>query len=143
MTLPRQKSREIVFLLLFSSELQSDLEEIVPLVMEQLKVTKKDVRASCDRVYAILEKIESIDSMIKECSTEFDFDRIQKVELNVIRLGIYEALYDEGIPYKVAVSEAMRMCKKFSTQEAVAFVNAIIDKACSHDKEAPKLSDSE
>ena len=65
--------------------------------------------------------------MIRKTAVSYAFERIQSVERNVLRLGVFEMLYDSSIPPKVAISEAMRLSRKFSNPESSHFINALLD----------------
>lgn len=131
MALPPQKFREIVFQILYSYgfnfEVQGEENEMIPFMMHELKVTKRTMVEAHERMNAVLGKQEEIDAQIKEASTEYSFERISRVELTILRLGLFEILFDSGIPPKVAIAEAIRLCRKFGTPESADFVNAILD----------------
>lgn len=130
MALAHQKFREIVFLLLYSYDLGKGAdEEVIPLVMTELAVTRRSVKEAQHRMCEVLKLRSEIDSLIEKISKSYDFDRIQSVEKNVLRLGLYEMMHDDEIPPKVAIAEAMRLTRKFATPEASSFVNAVMDKA--------------
>jgi len=128
MALPPQKFREIVFQLLYSQGFAPiESEESIPFMMNELKVTKRvmlDVHARIDK---ILEKYSEIDRKLETASTSYSFDRISRVEKTILRLGVFEILFDEAIPDKVAIAEAIRLSRKFGTPESAHFVNAILD----------------
>lgn len=128
MALSPFKFREILFQLLYSHDFaQSGGEEMIELLMEQLAVTKKTVRDAHERVTLILEKRAEIDPLIARLSTAYDFDRIPRAERNILRLSLYEMLFDPTVPPKVAIAEAIRLCRKFASPEAAEFVNALLD----------------
>ncbi len=128
MPIPQQKYREIIFLTLFTELTGKTQEkETIELVMELLQTSKSNVLKAKEEAALILQKLPEIDGVIAKFATEYDFDRIQTVEKTALRLGAYELLQKE-IPPKVAIAEALRLTKKFSTPSAVAFVNAILDK---------------
>ncbi|MCB1136439.1 MAG: transcription antitermination factor NusB [Chlamydiia bacterium] len=128
MTLPLQKFRELVFQLLFAHSVQAqDEREIRELMMRELATTKRNVRDAQLRVAEIAAKMPVLDRLIREVATAYELERIQAVERNCLRLGLYEMLYDDAIPAKVAITEAMRLVRKFSTAEAARFVNAVMD----------------
>jgi len=128
MAVPIQKFREILFQLLYSYDIGSPNEEdMIPLIMKEVSVTKKVVREAQARVNLILEKLSAIDKLISNTSTSYSFDRIQSVERNILRIGIYELVFDENIPPKVAIAEAMRLARKFGSPESAAFINALLD----------------
>jgi transcription antitermination protein NusB len=131
MTLPKQKFREVVFLLLYSYDFTADFEESIPLVMEELRVSKKAVLEAVERAKKILEKMPDIDEKIAEFSTSYEFQRIPRAEKNILRLAIFELLFEgkdgESLPEKVVISEGIRLARKFASFEAASFVNAVLD----------------
>ncbi len=65
--------------------------------------------------------------MIAQTAFGYEFDRIPHVERAVLRLGIYELYFSNEVPPKVAISEAVRLAKKFATIESSRFINGILD----------------
>lgn len=127
MPLPPQKFREAVFQILYSSDFGSEPEEMVPFMMEELKTTRKAMLEARGRVDHALTKQPEIDEIITTASTEYSFERISRVERTILRLGLYELLFDSTLPPKVVIAEAIRLCRKFGTPESAQFVNAILD----------------
>lgn len=128
MAMPPQKFREIVFQILYSYDLTGERgDDIVPLLMKELSVSRKSVLEAQETADKILQKRDEIDAAIGRVSVSYAFSRIQSVERNILRLGVYELLTDDAIPPKVAIAEAMRLCRKFTSSEAASFVNAILD----------------
>lgn len=128
MALPPQKFREIVFQILYSYDftLLED-EEMVPFMMNELKVTKRIMLDAHDRMRQVLAKQGEIDQKIRTASTEYSFERISRVERTILRLGLFELLFDPTLPPLVAIAEAIRLCRKFGTPESSQFINAILD----------------
>lgn len=128
MSVPQKKFREIVFQVLYSYDLgQTDHQEIIDLLMNELAVTRKTVRMAIEKAGYIIHVHEETDAMIAEASVSYAFNRIQTVEKNILRLGIFELLFDDEIPPKVAISEAVRLARKFGSPESANFVNAVLD----------------
>lgn len=128
MSLAPQKFREIVFQLLYSCDFEATSdEEMVPFMMHELKVTKRIMVDATTRMRLAMAKRSEIDAMIQTTSTEYTFERISRVEKTILRLSLFELLFDDSIPPKVAIAEAIRLCRKFGTPESSQFVNAILD----------------
>jgi transcription antitermination protein NusB len=128
MALSQQKFREIVFQLLYSLDIgRPDETLMIELMMAELTVSKKNVRLAQERVHHIQAKLSEIDSLISSVSTSYDFGRIQTVTKNILRLGVFELFFDDQIPPKVAIAEAIRLSRKFNTPESASFVNALLD----------------
>lgn len=128
MALAPQKFREVILQLLYSQEIgQPEAALMTDLMMTELEISKKNVLLAQERVRAILAHLPEIDNIITSLSTSYDFERIQTVTKNILRLGIFELLFDDQIPPKVAIAEAIRLSRKFNTPESAAFVNALLD----------------
>jgi N utilization substance protein B len=129
MALPPQKFREIVFQILYSSDFPGpETEETALMLMGELKVTKKSVLEANEKVKQIDSKLIEIDEKIATYSTDYSFDRISRVEKTILRLSIYELLFETSLPPLVAIAEAIRMTRKFGTPESAHFVNAVLDR---------------
>jgi len=128
MALPVRKFREVVLQLLYSLDIdEGEPEELEVLLAAELGIAQSDVRRARDRVSHIVSLLHELDAQIEEVSKEYALDRIQRIERNVLRLGVYEMLHDPEVPSKVAIAEAVRLTRKFSTPEASLFVNALLD----------------
>lgn len=128
MTLSHQKFREIVLQLLYSQDItRPDEALMLELMMAELAVSKKNVRLAQERVKKIKDLLPQIDPLITSVSASYDFDRIQVVTKNILRLAVFELFFDDQIPPKVAIAEAIRLSRKFNTPESASFVNALLD----------------
>lgn len=127
-----EKVRELVFLLLYGQTQHegNSEKELMDMVMNELKVSRSAVRSAFDRCQKIVDSLEKVDSMISEMSTSFSFDRIQNAELAILRLSFWEMFFEKKEPPKVILSEAKRLTKKFTEDEAVRFVLALLMTAC-------------
>lgn len=128
MNIPMQKLREIIFQMLYSYDVgKTNQEDMSELMMKELSVSRANIAVAQQKVEEIQAIMEELDAMIAGASFSYAFDRIQTVERNILRLGVYELFFETNIPPKVAISEALRLARKFSTPEAANFVNAILD----------------
>ncbi len=78
-------------------------------------------------IRGVLSKRTEVDAKIRSHADNWDFDRIAKVDLSVLRLAVYEMLFREDIPPVVSINEAIEIAKRFSTEESGRFVNGILD----------------
>lgn len=128
MAIPAKKFRELVFQMLYSFDMgRATDESMIPLLAQELATTKNVVKQAQERVHQIRHHLDTLDSLITNASHAYAFERIQSTERNILRLAIFELLFDETIPNNIVITEAIRLTKKFSTKEAAAFVHAIID----------------
>lgn len=88
----------------------------------------KDVVKITDKVTDILCKLSEIDSKIEEKLDNWKFERIGKAELSIMRIAVYEILFDDTIDTAVAISEAVKMSKKYCDDKSHSFVNGVLAK---------------
>jgi N utilization substance protein B len=127
MALPKEKFREIVFQLLYSSDFAGEEEAVSSLLMQEHKTTRSNLRLAKERAGKVADRTLVLDEKIGGASTAYSFERISGVERNILRLGVFELLFDPEIPPKVAIAEAIRLCRKFGTKESAKYVNAVMD----------------
>ncbi|NLL00273.1 MAG: transcription antitermination factor NusB [Clostridiales bacterium] len=127
----RREIREHIFLMLFRKDFHNsqDLLEQVEIYLSQLEEATIEERAYLDKRFsAILEKLTEIDKMLSTSASSWTLDRMGKVELTVLRLAVYEMHFDEDIPVKVAINEAVELAKGFGGDETPGFVNGVLAK---------------
>ena len=130
----RREQRECIFQLLFRVEFngQEEMPEQAELFVEDMKeayVPKEQDEAYILEKYAkIVEQLPEIDLLLEKACEGRKLSRIGKVELTILRLAAYEMKFDEDIPEKVAINEAVELSKKFGGDEAPSFVNGILAK---------------
>lgn len=79
----------------------------------------------------IINKLNKIDKFIKTYATRYPLDKIAKTDLSILRLSIYELLYEKKTPVKVVIDEAVELAKEMSGEKSYAFVNAVLGKILS------------
>lgn len=128
----RRGLREQIFKLLFRIEFNTseEMEEQLGLFFETSdeEFSEKDSEYVQKKYEDIIAHLEDIDKAINEKSIRWDTDRMSKVDLTIIRLGVYEILFDEDIPDGVAINEAVELAKMFGQEESYSFVNGILAK---------------
>ncbi len=118
--------REAVYQMAFAIEFGVG-EEVIALVSAQLKINKTHAKAAYARACTVMDKVSELDVAIESASKEYSLLRIPKAELTILRLGAYELLFDDDVPHKVAISEAVRLARKFATSDGSRFINAALD----------------
>ena len=78
-------------------------------------------------VLGVVENIDSIDAEIGAHLEHWDFDRVARVDLAVLRLGVYSLLFQKEIPETVTIDEAIEIAKEFSGDDAYRFINGVLD----------------
>lgn len=127
----RREIREHLFRMLFRKDFHEDAElnEQIDLYFESLNEPKEaDLLYLKERFQKIIEMIPDIDVILSEASSGWKLNRMGKVDLTVMRLAIYEIKYDQDIPVKVAINEAVEIAKLFGGESSGAFVNGVLAK---------------
>lgn len=124
----RREVREQLFILLFQKEFygEESFEEQRETYFLTQELGEKDRTYISEKLERIAEKQAEIDSMISEHSIGWKIDRIGKEELAILRLAVYEAVFDDDIPVGVAVNEAVELGKKYGAEGGAAFINGML-----------------
>ena len=104
------------------SEIQLEIkqdENFVPFEINKAIISRQ--------IFDFIPRMQEIDSLIEKYSEGWDITRIDKVDLAILRLAIYEMLFD-NLPIKIAVNEAVELCKEYSSEKSYRFINAILGK---------------
>ena len=83
-------------------------------------------------VVGVAEHRDELDRKIEEKSKNWSLGRMARIDLNILRIAVYELLYRSDIPKNVTINEAIEVAKKFGTEDSAAFINGIIDEVASH-----------
>ena len=127
----RTEQREHIFKLIFGADFNEESEQgtQTELYLEQIEgATEKDMQYISQKAQKIIEKIDEIDAAINEVSEGWKTRRMGKVDLTLIRLAVYEMKYEDDIPVKVAINEAVELAKQYGTDESPSFVNGVLAK---------------
>lgn len=130
----RRELREHIFELLFRVEFngQEEMPEQVSMFVDDMKeeteVQAEDEAYISGKYAKIVEKLSEIDAMLDGVSRGWKTSRMGKVDLTILRLAVYEMKFDEDIPEKVAINEAVELSKKFGGDDSPAFINGVLAK---------------
>lgn len=128
----RRELREQVFKLLFRIEFNDEAEMLQQVQMffeqEEKPVGESEREEIQDKYARILQKKEELDKMLNEKATGWNVSRMGKVDLTILRLALFEMLYDDKIPVSVAINEAVELAKRFGQTDSPGFVNGVLAK---------------
>ena len=127
----RREMREHIFKLLFLREFNpsEEMPEQIRMYFESLEeLTPMNEVYMQDKYGKILEHLAEIDEVLNQASSGWKVSRMSKVDVNILRLAVYEMKYDEDVPVKVANTAAVELAKKFGGDDSSSFVNGILGK---------------
>jgi N utilization substance protein B len=128
----RRKARILAFQTLFSKDFNNNsVNELIRfdwMDEERLKNYDDETLTFAKLlIIGTLENLDDIDGAIKNQLQSWDFNRIVKVELAILRLSVYSILYQKDIPSTVTINEAIDIAKEYGSDDAFRFINGILD----------------
>lgn len=121
----RSEMREQAFVLLFEKEFFSELtcNDIEEIYSENFSELSEYAKNAFEETSA---RIDELDELIKKYLKGWKLERIPKVNISILRLALYEIIYEDGVPGKVAVNEAVELAKKYSGEDDYMFINGVL-----------------
>ncbi|HOD01273.1 MAG TPA: transcription antitermination factor NusB [bacterium] len=126
---PRHTSRKLalssIFSWLFS---EPNFEECISTSKEMLEEEGIDYDDELTKfiVDGVRSHINEIDKIIEECAPDWPIDKIAKIDLVILRIAIFEALFGKKTPIKVVIDEAVEIAKEFGNDTSHKFVNGVM-----------------
>lgn len=74
-----------------------------------------------------IEHIAEIDELIKQHLINWDFSRVSKVDLAILRMSVFSLLYQKDIPSTIVIDEAIDISKEYSANDSFRFINGVLD----------------
>jgi N utilization substance protein B len=125
----RREGREAAMQFLFAHDVHGDVTGVDASAFWGLHSAKDNVRKHAERlVKGIQEHQTDIDGRITGAVQNFSFDRLGTVDRNILRLAIYEMLFEPAVPYVVAINEAIEIAKTYGDTQTKKFVNGVLDR---------------
>ena len=127
----KREEREHLFKLLFCKDFHdvAELAEQVELYQTQQEILNTEEFAPVKvKLEAIVAAEGTIDMILSEAADGWRLNRMGKAELTILRIATYEIRYDEEVPDKVAINEAVELAKKYGNEAAAGFVNGVLAK---------------
>ncbi|MGW9040864.1 transcription antitermination factor NusB, partial [Streptomyces sp. NPDC055721] len=126
----RSKARKRAFQILFEADQRgASVQEVLA---DQVRHARSDDRQppvsdfTMQLVEGYAAHVARIDELIHTYAVDWDLDRMPVADRNIVRLGAYELIWEDGTPDAVAIDEAVQLAKEFSTDESPNFVNGLL-----------------
>lgn len=124
----RTQTRELAFRLIYSSEVQKEMEEEqVTLFLEENAIKQQEEVDYINTIFQGIKenKLEITALISTNLKEKWTMDRISKIDLAILEVAIFELIYSK-LPYKVAINEAVELAKKYGDDSSKSFVNGIL-----------------
>jgi N utilization substance protein B len=116
------------FLYAWSLNSPADLAADLATFFEGLEQPRDQYAFGEELIHGVIEHVGDIDARIRALAQNWEFDRIAKIDLAILRVAIFEMLYRRDIPPVVSINEAIDLSKQFSNADAKRFINGILDR---------------
>lgn len=122
------RSAALQYLYSWSINQPANLAEDLRLFFEHLEKPRDYYAFADELIHGTLEHVVEIDGHIRGLAHNWEFDRIARIDLAILRLAIFEMLHRKDIPPVVSINEAIDLSKQFSSADSKRFVNGILDR---------------
>lgn len=116
------------FLFAWSMNSPKNLAEDLRVFFEGLGQPRDHYAFGEELIQGVIEHIDDIDARIKGLAHNWEFERIAKIDLAIMRVAMFEMIYRKDIPPVVSINEAIDLSKEFSNADAKRFINGILDR---------------
>ena len=124
----RRKAREVALQVLYSLNFVNiNAQEALDLFWCNFSAPKAAKEFAAFLVQGTCEHKEELDKLIAGCSDNWSLGRMSRVDINILRLAVFEFLYCDDIPPKVTLNEAVDLAKAFGSENSGSFINGILD----------------
>ncbi len=129
----RHLGRIIALQTLFEFEFRNDCEDLSCQIDDILNRNFQryhdliqDRAFTTDLVHGILKKLNILDKKLQPIAPEWPIDQIARIDRNILRIGLYELLYETDVPPKVVINESVELAKAFGNINSSKFINGVL-----------------
>ena len=124
--LSRTIAMQTLFLWDFYDKKEENIDEIIKGIFLNFAPKFNDNDFVKNIVYGVKKNLKEIDKYIIKHATEWPLEQITIIDRNILRIGIYELLFNDDIPSKVAINEAIEIAKTFGGNASGKFINGVL-----------------
>jgi len=124
--LSRTIAMQTLFLWDFYDKKEENIDEIIKGIFLNFAPKFDDNNFVKNIVYGVKKNLKEIDKYIIKHATEWPLEQITIIDRNILRIGIYELLFNDDIPSKVAINEAIEIAKTFGNNASGKFINGVL-----------------
>ena len=129
----RRKARIAALQVLYEIDCSGhDLEEVLDRTIKGSELPEQPANFSRGLIKGIIQKKQIIDDTIRQFAPLFPLEQIAIIDRNILRLAIYEILFDSQVPVKAAVNEAIELSKSFAGDSSSKFINGVLGSVIAH-----------
>lgn len=123
----RRKARIVAFQALYEVDCAGhSSESTLARLADEARLSQEALTFAQELVKGVLEHKKKIDSLIQEAAPLWPIGQIAMVDRNILRIAIFEILFDNKVPVKAAINEAVELAKAFGSENSAKFVNGVL-----------------
>jgi len=123
----RRKARVVAFQALFEIDaVDHDPEKVISGLLASEKLAEDNISFIRELVSGVLVNETEIDNYIKEYAPAWPIQQLSVADRNIMRLAIFEIMFDNVTPVKVAIDEAVELAKSFGGNHSSKFINGVL-----------------
>ncbi|MBP3811415.1 MAG: transcription antitermination factor NusB [Clostridiales bacterium] len=123
----RIETREAVVFFIYQYEFRSEnIEDQIKIYVENNQDLEEDIEYFRSTVTGIIDNRKSLDESITKYLKNWTLDRIPKLDKAILETAIYEISYNDDIPTGVAINEAVKLAKKYGTDDSYSYINGVL-----------------
>ncbi len=127
MTGARRKARIVALQVLYEVDtIRHDVAAVLERGLEEAELLAENKAFVAGLVYGVIRNKAKIDRTIREFAPAWPLEQIALIDRNILRLAIFEILFDNGVSVKIAINEAVELAKKFGSDNSPRFVNGVL-----------------
>jgi N utilization substance protein B len=124
----RRRGRELALQMLYQHEIAGTAVEGILSSFEELKQVPQTTREfAIALVQGVISKLTELDSQLVDQADNWRLERMAAVDRNILRLALYELMFENGTPPAVVIDEAVEIAKRFGSERSSQFVNGVLD----------------
>ena len=114
-----------------------DVDTVLQRHMDERRLSSRVAEYAGELAHGVLEHLEAIDNTIQEVAPEWPIAQMARIDKNILRLAIYEILYNNAVPARAAINEAVELAKRFGGDTSSRFVNGVLGAIVGQSVELP------
>ena len=123
----RRKARIIALQTLYEIDCSAHKpQEVLAHNLQGKDIPEEVIRFAQELITGVLQNSKTIDSAIKQFAPLFPLEQIATIDRNILRLAIFEVLFDSKVPIKAAINESVELAKSFGSDASPKFVNGVL-----------------
>lgn len=123
----RKEAREWIVKFIFQITINEVFDkEDVEVFINHFEIDEKHRDFIESSIFSIIDNLDEIDEKIKDNLIGWDFNRLYCIDKSILRVATNEIIYDDNIPDRVSINEAVEIAKKYSSEDSYRFINGVL-----------------